>query len=204
MDAFLRNDNEKEVLIIMRELASALQIAIEIESELGKGSTMRLVFPVKKAARAKGQLSNDLLQGLPQLRVLCIDDEPLIREVMKQILEFGHHTVELADGGQAGLDRFLARQQTDDRFDVVITDLGMPYLDGRQLAAKLKAESPTTPVVMLTGWGTLMKEDGDLPAEVDGILSKPPKMGEVYEMLRKVSQAGKAQKPPEVELLVNS
>lgn len=166
---------------------------IEIDSHPGRGSTFRLVLPVKKTARAKGPLSNDLMQGLRQLRILCIDDEPLIREAMRQILEFGHHKVELADGGQSGLDCFRAGCEKNDPFDVVITDLGMPYLDGRQLAAKLKAESPATPVIMLTGWGNLMKEDGELPAEVDGILSKPPRMSEVYELLRKVSQ------PPRLE-----
>ena len=70
---------------------------------------------------------------------------------------------------------------------MVITDLGMPYLDGRQLAKAMKRESPT-PIIMLTGWGSLMKEDGDLPPQVDGVLSKPPKIVELYDMLGKVTQ----------------
>jgi len=45
-------------------------------------------------------------------------------------------------------------------------------------------------VIMLTGWGTIMKQDGDLPSQVDGLLSKPPKITELYEMLAKVTQKG--------------
>ena len=92
----------------------------------------------------------------------------------------------MADGGQAGLDLFRSSQSQGAPFDVVITDLGMPYLDGRQLSKELKRESAATPIILLTGWGTIMKEDGDLPAQVDGMLSKPPKIAELYEMLGKV------------------
>ena len=125
------------------------------------------------------------------MRILCIDDEPLLREMMKQILESGGHTVEVADGGQSGLELFRSAAARGEPFKVVITDLGMPYLDGRQVAGTLKRESPDTPVIMLTGWGTMMKEDGDLPAQVDGVLGKPPKISELYEMLRTVTSQPK-------------
>ena len=134
------------------------------------------------------------MRPLPALRVLCVDDEPLLREMMKQILENGGHNVELADGGQAGIDQFRSAHQRGEPFDVVITDLGMPYVDGRQLAKEVKSESKHTPIVMLTGWGTMMKEDGDTPAQVDGVLSKPPKISELFEMLAKVTGNGHVSK----------
>jgi len=59
----------------------------------------------------------------------------------------------------------------------------MPNFDGRQVAQTVKHESPGTPVVMLTGWGTMMKADGDCPAQVDGVLSKPPRINELRETL---------------------
>ena len=70
----------------------------------------------------------------------------------------------------------------------------MPYVDGRQLAKELKQESKLTPIVMLTGWGTIMKEDGDTPAQVDGVLSKPPKIAELFEMLATVTGNSEASK----------
>jgi DNA-binding response OmpR family regulator len=63
----------------------------------------------------------------------------------------------------------------------------MPYLDGRQVARTLKREAPTTPVIMLTGWGAFMKEDGETPPQVDSILSKPPRSRELRETLRRLT-----------------
>lgn len=159
---------------------------IEIDSAYGKGTTMRLVFPVRDMPAASAHKPERPPKPLPAMRILCVDDEPLLREMMKQILESGGHTVELADGGENGLATFRAALEKKEAFDVVITDLGMPYLDGRQLSRALKNESPDTPIIMLTGWGTIMKEDGDMPAQVDGVLSKPPKIAELYSMLAKV------------------
>jgi DNA-binding response OmpR family regulator len=165
---------------------------IEIESAMGRGTTMRLVFPVRNERNAAQESApTKAPKPLPPLHLLCIDDEPLLREMLKQILESGGHTVEVADGGQAGLEQFRSASQRGQPFDVVVTDLGMPYLDGRQLSQTLKRESPDTPIIMLTGWGTMMKEDGDLPAQVDGVLSKPPKITELYEMLRTVTSQRK-------------
>jgi signal transduction histidine kinase/DNA-binding response OmpR family regulator len=157
---------------------------IEIESELGKGATFRLVFPVREAPRNDTPESPAVSDPLPPLRILFVDDEPLLRELLKEILEHDGHCVELADGGQAGLDAFRAAKQRGDTFDVVVTDLGMPRLDGRQLAQLLKSESPTTPIIMMTGWGTLVKGE-ELPPQVDGMLNKPPRIGELQEALRK-------------------
>lgn len=173
--------------------------SIEIQSSIGRGTTMKLIFPVRSATPSAAT-APEALPPLPALRVLCIDDEPLLRDMLRQILENGGHSVELADGGEAGMELFRSARGRGEPFEVVITDLGMPYVDGRQLAHTLKRESPGTPIIMLTGWGSMMKEDGDLPAHVDGIISKPPKIAELYQMLRMVTQR-KDEDPP---LAVNS
>jgi CheY-like chemotaxis protein len=63
----------------------------------------------------------------------------------------------------------------------------MPYLDGRQVAKAVKQESPSTPVVMLTGWGAFMKDEAEPPDQVDGIVSKPPRSRELREVLSRLS-----------------
>src|SRR5262249_42716100 len=84
-----------------------------------------------------------------------------------------------ATGGQEGIDAF-GRAYNDDRtFDVVITDLGMPYVDGRKVAEAVKTLSSATPVIMLTGWGQRLVATGDIPAHVDFVLAKPPKLQEL-------------------------
>ena len=161
--------------------------AVEIESELGQGATFRLVFPVRQPSSAERIPDSAVAAPLAPLRILFVDDEPLLRELVKEILECDGHSVEAADGGQTGLDAFRAAQKRQQPFDVVVTDLGMPHLDGRQLAQILKTESPSTPIIMMTGWGTFTRGE-DLPAQVDGLLNKPPKISELHEALRKVTQ----------------
>lgn len=161
---------------------------IDIQSELGKGTTFRLIFPVR-AHSCETETEKDTNAKVPPMQILCIDDESLLRELLKEMLERDGHEVVLTDNGQSGLDEFRVASERHRPFDLVITDLGMPYLDGRQVAKTIKLESPRTPVVMLTGWGAFMKEDGSGPADVDGILSKPPRSRELREMLRRFSPA---------------
>jgi CheY-like chemotaxis protein len=159
---------------------------IEIQSEPGKGTTFRLVFPVR-AERPVVENEKDTNAKVEPMQILCIDDETLLRELLKEMLERDGHEVVLTDSGQSGLDEFRHASERHRPFDLVITDLGMPYLDGRQVARTIKGQSPGTPVVMLTGWGAFMKEDGTGPQEVDGILSKPPRSRELREMIRRFS-----------------
>ena len=161
---------------------------IEIESEPGKGTTMRLIFPVHKVEPAK---NNGLMRGgkVKPLRALCIDDEPLLRELIKEMLERDGHVVETADNGENGVAAFRAARQRAAPFEVVITDLGMPYMDGREVAKIIKRESADTPVIMLTGWGTFMKEGAATPPQIDGILGKPPRLHEIREMFRQVTRS---------------
>jgi signal transduction histidine kinase/ActR/RegA family two-component response regulator len=159
---------------------------IEIESAPGQGTTVRLIFPIREA------LPGDTAEPGPDaartpLRILCIDDEPLLRELLHDTLAGDGHRVQIADGGQAGVDAFRAAHRRGPPFDVVVTDLGMPHLDGCQVAKAVKAESPGTPVILLTGWGSFMKADGDLPAEVDAVLSKPPQAKELREALNRLA-----------------
>ena len=76
-------------------------------------------------------------------------------------------------------------------YEVVITDLGMPDVDGHHVARTIKAESPNTPVIMMTGWGTIMKEDGDATPEVDAVIGKPPHMQELNDLLHRVTTSVK-------------
>jgi signal transduction histidine kinase/ActR/RegA family two-component response regulator len=163
---------------------------IEIDSELGKGTTFRLVFPVRKAALAITGIQENG-PAIEPLQILCIDDEPLLRDLLKEMLERDGHSVEVSDSGQTGLDAFRVARDSGRPFDVIITDLGMPYVDGRQVTKVVKHESPNTPVVMLTGWGAFMKEDDSAPADLDALLSKPPRSKELRETLSRFRRVRK-------------
>lgn len=160
---------------------------IEIESAVNKGTTVQLILPLRRAPAP--QVSTAPLDSdVPvTLNILCIDDEPLLREMLKEILEFYQHRVETADGGEAGLELFNQAKTQGRPFDVVITDLGMPGVNGRQVAERIKSQSPRTAVIMLTGWGTMLEEKGEGAAKVDAVLSKPPRVNELLETVGKVA-----------------
>ncbi|HJY38769.1 MAG TPA: ATP-binding protein [Steroidobacteraceae bacterium] len=159
---------------------------LEIDSTLHQGTTMRIVFPVVQVTAAAPPPT--ALESAPRpLSILIVDDDPLVLESLRATLQSDGHKVTTADGGQAGIDTFADAQRLDKAFDVVITDLGMPHVDGRRVAAAVKAASPATPIVLLTGWGQRLVEDGDIPAHVDHVLNKPPKLSDLRAALARVS-----------------
>jgi CheY-like chemotaxis protein len=121
------------------------------------------------------------------LRILCIDDEPDLRQVMHDVLELDHHQVTVATGGREGLDLFRSSLHAGEPYEVVITDLAMPDINGHHVARAIKAESPQTPIIMLTGWGAMPKTDGQQAPEVDAVIGKPPRMQELSNLLFQVT-----------------
>ncbi len=158
---------------------------IEIESELGRGTTIRLNFAAPSEV-APASMSAPSADPVPRnLRILIVDDDPLLLKSLCDTLTDDGHTIFTASGGQQGVDAFAAALASRETFDVVLTDLGMPYLDGRQVASFVKGASPSTPVILLTGWGQRLLADNDTPQHVDHVLSKPPRLRDLREALRR-------------------
>jgi signal transduction histidine kinase/ActR/RegA family two-component response regulator len=154
---------------------------LEIDSELGRGTTMRLTFPSAPTETRMGELTQ---ASTPQpMRLLLIDDDPLLLRSLRDALELDGHQVVTAEGGQAGIDTFAAETRAGMKFDAVITDLGMPYVDGRKVATRIRQLGGQVPIIMLTGWGHRMISTDDKPEHVDRVLSKPPKMAELRSTL---------------------
>jgi signal transduction histidine kinase/ActR/RegA family two-component response regulator len=151
---------------------------IEIDSTPGNGTTFRLLFPLPTTSPSEHVVIAPV-QTLARLRLLVIDDDPLIIKSLSDILESEGHEVTAVAGGQVGIDAFIEAQNSGVPFALVITDLGMPYVDGRKVAGAIKAVSPRTPIILLTGWGERMTAEGDIPLHVDKVLSKPPKLSEL-------------------------
>jgi CheY-like chemotaxis protein len=156
---------------------------IEIVSEPQKGTTVSLIFPAARASEASGGKSTEARRGPRGLRILVVDDDPLPLKALRDTLVADGHHVVAADGGQAGIDAFVAAQKRGEPFTVVLSDLGMPHVDGRKVASMVKRASPNTPVVLVTGWGQGMHAQNDVPSDVDRVLSKPPKLSELREAL---------------------
>jgi len=162
---------------------------IEIDSTPRSGTTISLIFPATVAVRALAEPHTVSSRPVQRLRVLVVDDDARVLSAMRRILEGDGHSVTVADGGQAGIDTYIAAARHGEPFAVVISDLGMPYIDGRKVAAAVKGESPWTPVLLVTGWGYGMRADSDYPAHVDRLLSKPTKVEELRQALAEVTAA---------------
>jgi PAS domain S-box-containing protein len=149
---------------------------LQIESRLGEGTNIRLTFPAAVAPPPRGIAAPTAPAVQRPLRILVIDDDPIILKSLRDILEQCGHFIGLADGGQRGIDIFRAACERRESFEVVITDLGMPHIDGRAVAAAVKSLEPKTRVILLTGWGHRMLAENDAPANVDRVMGKPPKL----------------------------
>jgi PAS domain S-box-containing protein len=156
---------------------------LAIDSGVGRGTTIRLVFPLPTEEPAPAPAAPTAVETPLRLRLLVIDDDAQLLASLREILESEGHAVVAADRGQAGIEAFRAAHGTAARFAAVITDLGMPHTDGRQVAKAVKAISPTTPVILLTGWGRGLAAQGGTPPDVDCVLSKPPRLHEIRQAL---------------------
>jgi signal transduction histidine kinase/CheY-like chemotaxis protein len=156
---------------------------INIESAPGQGTAIQLTFPIREQVAAPAPPSPPRTAKPRSLHVLCIDDESVIREILNDSLKTFNHRVTTASSGKDGIELFRTAIKQKQPYQVVITDLGMPEMDGHQVARIIKAESPKTPVIMLTGWGTIMKEEGETAPEVDAIVAKPARIDELNNLL---------------------
>jgi signal transduction histidine kinase/ActR/RegA family two-component response regulator len=180
-------------LAMVYGMAQRHSAEIGIESQLGHGTTVRLIFPVSAAHEPVWSPEVTPTRQVQPLNILVVDDDPTLIQSLRNILERDGHTVTTADGGAAGIRCFEQSAGHLPRFSVVITDLGMPYVDGRKVAAAVKAVSPDTPVLLLTGWGQRLLAEHDIPQHVDRLLSKPPKLHELRTALMEVTAARAAE-----------
>lgn len=150
---------------------------LEIDSQSGKGTALRLLFPVRAADPAMAPQSDTPRTASRPLRILVVDDDDLLLQSMLLTLRHDGHDVDGARGGQLGIDMFRDAQ-ANEPFDVVLTDLGMPYVDGRKVAESVRAMAPAVHIIMLTGWGKDVDEE-HRPPQVDLLLGKPPRLNEL-------------------------
>jgi signal transduction histidine kinase len=137
---------------------------IDLRSEVGRGTTFHITLPVYREEEVVPKTQS--VAAPRSLRVLVVDDEAPVRELLSAALAEDGHQVEVADQGVEGLRRFMAG-----KFDLVVTDKAMPGMSGDQMATAIKQVAPHTPIILLTGFGQFLDKE-KLPS-VDVLAPKP-------------------------------
>jgi signal transduction histidine kinase len=155
---------------------------IDIQSELNKGTTFTIGFPVNTEPKRETARPVESTAMARKLRVLVVDDDPMTLMVTVECVRSEQHEVETAVNGRDGFEKYNKGQ-----FDLVITDQGMPEMNGNQMAAAIKQVSPATPIIMLTGnWQMVSSEEEQAAAAVDLVLGKPVTKSGLREAIVKV------------------
>ena len=111
-------------------------------------------------------------------RILVIDDEESVRDILSRILRVKGHQVVVASDGEEGIERFK-----NEAFDLVFTDLGMPRGSGWDVGMAVKEMNPKVPVIMITGWGMELNREKMSESGIDLIVSKPFLFDQVIELV---------------------
>lgn len=120
------------------------------------------------------------------LKILLVDDDIVLLKALETTLLQEGHQPTLASSGESGINIFRSTFEHGSPFDLVITDLGMPYVDGNMVAVAIKTISPTTPIILLTGWQGDPAREALAARRVDRVLGKPVYISKLREALRSV------------------
>ena len=118
--------------------------------------------------------------GIAPRRVLVVDDDPLVADSIRRMLQFDGHQVETAASAEEALAVF-----EDKTFDLALVDFEMPKMKGDQLAQAIKARVPGQPVVMFTGYAEAVSSRATENGGVDMVLGKPFNLEELRKTLAK-------------------
>jgi signal transduction histidine kinase len=157
---------------------------IEIESKLGEGTLVRVQLPFYRGVHA-AQATDDASVS-SKLRILLVDDEQVVREVIALFLRHQAHEVEVTPSAIEALR--LVREQ---KFDLVITDHAMPGMTGGNFVATLRSAGFQIPILMLTGFGELMTTSDSIPTGVTKLVNKPVTMEDLRSAIAAICQESK-------------
>ncbi len=164
------------------------QVDISVKSSPGEGA--EFTFKFSPADETELDQHVDEISAKPSdLKILLVDDEVPLLDVVGDMIDYMEHTCRKADGGRVALE-ILEKE----KFDLVVTDLGMPEVGGWEVAQFCRNKYPSMPVILISGWGGQL--DGEEALQrVDAVLSKPFSMEEFEETINSVVSKRKQNLP---------
>ena len=161
---------------------------VKIESEPGRGTTVTLYLPRYLGAEDDAEASNPEAPEQPRDDqkdvVLVVEDEPAVRELVVEVLsELGFQALEAADAKAA-----IALVETADVLDLLITDIGLPGMNGRQLADAVRERRPDLRVLFMTGYAENAAMGGGMLEPGMELITKPFTLGELSRRIRAITE----------------
>ena len=161
---------------------------VEVESEVGAGSSFCIKLPITQNATSSEpvlELSKTKAAPAPvtEMRILVVDDEEHVRDLLRDILEAEGCGVSLARNAREALSLC-------DRggFDAVFTDLGMPEMSGWELSRAIRERSSSIPLAVITGWGEAIASHERVAARVDWVVAKPFDTRQIIDIAHEVAR----------------
>ncbi len=151
---------------------------IMVESEPGKGTTFIIHLPIGYGEERPEEKVLKPVKEACSARILVIDDEDSVRDILSRMLKAKGHQVVVASDGEEGIERFK-----NEKFDLVFTDLGMPKISGWAVGKAIKGMNPKVPIAMITGWGIELNRGKMSENGIDLIVSKPFNFDQVIQLV---------------------
>jgi signal transduction histidine kinase/CheY-like chemotaxis protein len=170
--------------------------SVKVDSEVGMGTKFMISLPkaevteeanIPEVESPKSQASDPHSANIPhtfsenQAKILVVDDEAPVRELLRDMLEHEGCRVYMAPGSREALGLFELHQ-----FDGVFTDVGMPGMSGWELAHAIRQRNKTIPIAVVTGWGEAVGSDEQKEAGVDWVIAKPFHEEKIYEIAAEI------------------
>ena len=152
---------------------------VSVSSVERRGTTFQIRLPAaaEPGHRQSGRDRENGVDATPRqaLRILAVDDQPALAQMIQHMLEPEGHAVVTCSSGEEALGLLQ-----DEPFDVVVSDVGMGSgMNGFELAERIKASWPGVRLVLATGWGSLIETDDAVKRGVDAVVSKPYRLVEL-------------------------
>jgi signal transduction histidine kinase/ActR/RegA family two-component response regulator len=151
---------------------------ILVESEPGRGATFILHLPTGYGEEESKVREKPPGKEARPARILVIDDEELVRDILSRMLRVKGHQVVVASNGEEGIERFKKGE-----FDLVFTDLGMPKISGWDVGRAIKGMNSKVPIAMITGWGMELNREKMSESGIDLVVSKPFNFDRVIQLV---------------------
>lgn len=162
--------------------------SIEVECEEGRGTTFRIILPPAFGIKQLSTRPEPEIVGASKkpekVRVLVVDDEETVRDLLVDALEMEGYEVVTAEDGKTALEMYIS---SDEQFDAIFTDIGMEEMSGWELVSAVRQRCGEIPIAIISGWGDTISAERQREMKTDWVVAKPFDINRISQIAREIS-----------------